>query len=223
MVSRGSRELLCSVYGIHRSIKDEYFYDLVTGLFTMLVQKANLLSVYDPSHLVESHVEVEDLLDLIHGHASFVKPLILGVHILAAKESPRRIIGRLRYLYALEPEKFQYTMSWVPADFWCSNSVDDVVDLVSRAGKDVGEEESWKIVVRMTESEVKGVDNLVDTLSRCIVSPRVNLANPEKIVYVHFIGGEASVSLLGPDDILEIAPDMPMPPVRSTGAVRSLP
>ena len=89
----------------------------------MFVQKANLLSVYDPSHLVESHVEVEDLLDLIHGHVSIVEPLVLGVHKLAATEEPRRIIGRLRYLYALEPEKFQYTTSWVPADFWCSSLV----------------------------------------------------------------------------------------------------
>ena len=180
-------------------------------------QKANLLSTYDPSYFIESRVEVEDLLALIHGQASFLGPVVHGVHKLAAPEASRRIVGRLRYLHAISPDKFQYTRSWVPIDHWCSGNLDEIVDLVSRVGEEVGEEESWKIILDRTGCRMKGIEKLVETLSHCILRSGADLSNPQRIIYIHIIGQEAAVSLLDPDDILEATSQVRATPVHMDG------
>lgn len=178
----------------------------------MIDQKANLLSIYDPSYHVESRVEVEDLLSLIQARATYASPSVPGVHKLVAEEDPRRLIGRLRYLHDLEPEKFQFTLYWSPVDGWCMSNLQDIVELVSRMAEDIKEDESWKIVLKRTQCGNGGIGKLVDTLSHCVLKPRSDILNPQRIIFIHMMGGETAVSLLSPNEMLEVSSKLPALP-----------
>jgi len=191
-------------------------------VLAMTEQKANLLAVYDDPYRVESEVEVVDLLSVVHGDFSFVGPGVPGIYKLHVRDDPREVVARLRYLHAIQPDRFQYTRSWVPADHWVGPGLDEVVELVSKVGEEIPDGESWKIVLNRTGRHLDGIAEFVDTLSRCILRLRSDLVNPDRIVYVHMIGRETAVSLLRPGDILDTAslePDIFRPAGRNEVSV----
>ncbi len=171
---------------------------------------ANLLCTYDPSYPVESEVEAEDILALIHAKGEFVGPTVRGVHKLLMHEDPKGVVPRLKYLHDIEPEKFLFTKRWIPVGEWCSSNLADIADAVSRLGDGVGQDESWKIVLNHEGRSSVQLGKLIDTLSHCILRPRSSL-DPERIVHVFILGDQTAVSLLRPQDVLEVASKLPLP------------
>jgi hypothetical protein len=170
----------------------------------MMERKPNLLSTHDIAYPSESRLEVGDLLGAVRGRASVVGVDVRGVIKLAADEEPRRLVRRLRYLHAIQPDRFSYTRSWVPADFWCGSDPDSVVDLAIKVAGGIHKSESWKIVLKRAKCPSSNLLPLVRTLSHRIARPRPDLMNPDKVLYIHLIGREAAVSLLRSDEMLEI-------------------
>ncbi len=165
---------------------------------------ANLLAAYQPSYDVEAGVEARDLLELVHAKASLSEANAPGILGITAREEPRSIIGRLRYLNGLQPERFVYISSWVPCDYWCPSSLEEILGLVKRVAQVITDEESWKIVLKRTQTPFPDIGKLIEDLPRCVSGPRSDLISPQRIIYVHMIGCETCVSLLGMDDILEV-------------------
>ncbi len=170
----------------------------------MMERKANLLSTHDVAYPSESRLEVGDLLGAVRGRASIVGADVRGVIKLAAEEEPRRVVRRLRYLYAIQPDRFSYTRSWVPADFWCGSDADSVVNLASKVADGIHRGESWKMVLHRAMCPSSNLLPLVNILSHRIATPRPDLMSPDKVLYIHLIGREAAVSLLRSDEMLEI-------------------
>ena len=167
-------------------------------------RKPNLLSTHDIAYPSESRLEVGDLLGAVRGRASVVGVDVRGVIKLAADEEPRRLVRRLRYLYAIQPDRFSYTRSWVPADFWCGSDPDSVVDLAIKVAGGIHKGESWKIMLKRARCQSSNLLPLVRNLSHRIARPRPDLMNPDRVLYIHLIGREAAVSLLRSDEMLEI-------------------
>jgi tRNA(Ser,Leu) C12 N-acetylase TAN1 len=180
-----------------------------------------LVVTYDKSYKVESQVEITDLFSLIHAESSYSAPFIEGAFKLVTVEDPRKIIRRLDYLWNLEPEKFRFSRNWVPVDRWCKSDLGQISDAVSEIGEGIQEEESWKILLRRSDSPSINTGKLIDILSHCILKPRSTLLNPQRIVLVHIIGAETAVSLLRPEDMLEIG-DMSKPQMGRSGIEISL-
>ena len=176
-----------------------------------MAQTTNLLVTYDGPYKVESQVEVEDILSLIHARGSYSAPFTEGVFKLSLEEEPRRVIRRLQFLMSLEPEKFRFTRSWTPVDRWCRSDLEQISDAVSEMGEGIGDEESWKIVLRRDECPGINTGKLIDILSHSVFKPRSSLVYPEKIILVHVAGMETALSLLAPDDMLEVG-DIPRVP-----------
>ncbi len=165
---------------------------------------ANLLSTYDRACPAEARLEVCDLLGAVRSRASLLDADVEGVVKLAVEEEPRRVVRRLRYLYAIQPERFSYTRCWIPADFWCTSDPVRVAELASKVADGIREGEGWKMVVYRTGGPSSALARLVEVLWHRIARPRPDLVSPERILYIHIIGREAAVSLLRPDEMLEI-------------------
>jgi hypothetical protein len=177
----------------------------------MTEAKPNLITLSDPSYPIESEVEVEDLLATVQAKASLVGPKTPGVHRLLAREDPVSVIGRLRYLYTIEPERFQLTRTWLPAQVWCPGSLPEIAEAVSAVGKEIRDSESWKIMLSKHGDSSISVGKLVDTLSHCVLKSRAELLNPERVVAVAILEDEACVSLLDSDQILEVESEFRLP------------
>jgi len=169
-----------------------------------LNQKANLLVTYDRPYKVESQVEVDALLSLIHARSSYSAPFTEGVFKLEMQEDPRNIVRRLDYLQNLDPGKFKFTRSWAPVDCWCRSDLGAISDVVSELGERVGDDDSWKIVLRRDDCPSINIGKLIDILSHSVLRPRSTLLNPERIILVHITGMETAVSLLRPEELLQL-------------------
>ena len=178
-------------------------------VFRMDRSNGNLLSIYDPSYRVEARVEIEDLLSMVHAPAEAVEPELGDTAVLQTSEPSRKVVARLSYLHRIAPDPFEFTRIWVPADRWCRSELGEIVDLVSEAGERIEDGETWKIVLQRTESPIENIGRLIDTLSHCVLKPSPDMMAPQRVVYIHVIGEETSVSLLRPEEILRIPPRVP--------------
>jgi tRNA(Ser,Leu) C12 N-acetylase TAN1 len=169
-----------------------------------LNQRANLVVSYERPYKVESQVEVDALLSLIHAKGSYSAPFNDGVFKLEMEEDPRKIIRRLDYLLNLDPDKIKFTQSWAPVDVWCRSDLGSISDAVSDLGGRIDDEESWKIVLRREDCPALNMGKLIDTLSHSILKPRSSLLNPQRILLVHILGWETAISLLRPEELLEV-------------------
>jgi hypothetical protein len=120
-------------------------------------------------------------------------------------------VGRLKDLHIVSPSRFRYTTFWAPSDFWGPGTLAETVALVAKVAESIKEGESWKIMLRRTCSHIPEVSGLIETLPDCVLRSGGDMLNPEKILLVHIVGEETAVSLLSPDQILDLESDM-IPP-----------
>jgi len=157
----------------------------------------NLIITYDPSHPGKAEKEVGALL---HAHKFEItdssNPGLFLVHLSHAKEA-------VKSLRRLPEDSFEVTFKWIPIETWTRSDDLDIDKILVDYNERIGEEESWKLALGFRMYKKHGKSELTRLLTRNINRKNVDLKNPDKIVVVEIIGGQAGLSLLDKSEYLD--------------------
>jgi tRNA acetyltransferase TAN1 len=165
--------------------------------------KANLIVTYDPNHQGTAEAEVKDVFKKIGTPVQVVASDTEGLFKLKTSNA-KKAVNALVELCKNEPEMFNVTHKYIPIDSWCKSEVADMQRVIKGFVKEIGTDEKWKMSLNKRRWDKMHGTQLILTLTDVIDRPKVDLVNPEKIVQVEIIGEETGISLLLPDEILEV-------------------
>jgi len=168
----------------------------VSGKFNMLVS-------FNPSHAGMAETELNAVLSKIGEKPKILATSAEGLFKVAVSDA-RKVVGRLRNLCQADPNLFAATQHYTPIDSWCKSELTHMQKSVKSAASGISQSERWKMhLAKRHWKKLEGTD-LIIKLTKVIDREHVDLKNPQKIVQVEIIERDAGISLLEPDDILDV-------------------
>jgi len=162
---------------------------------------ANLLITYDPNHEGLAKQEVESLMKEIGKTYETIKEDegLLMVKVDDAKE----VVKKIKEIAKQNKDKFNKTFKWIPIERWTKATIEDMQSVIKELQEGIKDEEKWAMSLDKRRTELHEKD-LIIKLTEPVEKKNVDLSNPEKIIWVEIIGNDAGISLLKPDEVLEI-------------------
>ena len=166
--------------------------------------KFNLLVTFDPNHSSTAENELGGILKKIGEKPKIAATEVEGLFKVAVSDA-RKVIGRLVDLCRADPNLFVVTHHYVPIDFWCKSELAVMQNKIKPLVSDIGERERWKMNISKRHWDKLGGTELIIKLTDVIDRENVDLNKPQKIIQIEIIGKEAGISLLGSEDLFDVA------------------
>ena len=133
------------------------------------------------------------------------KTAVLGIAVVNSCLDNREVIRRCRELRQDDVQHwFEFATKWVPVDYWCATDLPAIKDLIdSRIKPRIEQEQTWGMRVHRRRWQAYHTRDIIEFLAAGI-DRKVNLENPDWIVWVDIVGRQTAVSLLRPQDIFSI-------------------
>jgi tRNA acetyltransferase TAN1 len=132
------------------------------------------------------------------------KTPVWGIALVHTSLDNRRVISQCRQLFNEEPEAFQWAVKWLPVDYWCHTDLESIKGVIDEQIKPkIQEYQTWGLKVKKRRWQVYHTIDIVNYLAAGI-QQRVNLDNPDRLIWVDVIGRETALSLLAPEDIFSL-------------------
>lgn len=169
--------------------------------------KPNLLVTYDPNHKGTAEAEIKEVFKKIGMPFEFSGSDVSDVEGLfkLRTSDAKEAVRKLNELCTNSPELFTTTHRYIPIEAWCSSGVADMQGTIKRFIGEIGNDEKWKMSLNKRKWDKMHTTQLVLTLTEVIDKPNVDLVNPEKIIQVEIIGEEAGISILKPNETLDVS------------------
>lgn len=136
-------------------------------------------------------------------HPEVRKSAVMGIAIVHTGLDNREVIRRCHELYETEPA-FEFAIKWVPVDYWCHTDLDAIKQVIKDHISDrIAENETWGMTVKKRRWQKYHTVDIVEYLAESI-DRKVDLRNPDWIVWVDVVGNETAISLLKPGDIFSL-------------------
>jgi len=162
----------------------------------------NLLVSFDPVHEESAKAEILGLLKEAKHKAKLLKATagLAEVSVADAKKAVKAVLE----IAKKDIEKAKYTFNWWPVDKWCKADVAEMQKVIKKLQESIKTEESWKMdLIKRNVTKDLGKD-LIIKLTDVIEKHHVDLNNPQKIVKVEIDGNRAAISLITPDEMLNV-------------------
>lgn len=163
------------------------------------MMEANLI-VYYAAHggYLSSKIEVHNLLTKFGDQKADIELLCPGVMAVKTSLDARKVVDNLSDLYVKEPSALNYTVKWIPVDYWCSPA--EIVSTVKDEYRTMfapTDQFSVKIVSRGKLNEQELLSSLKPFLRGSI-----NDEHPQKILRIEVFDKLVAVALLRPHNII---------------------
>lgn len=135
---------------------------------------------------------------------------VMGIAVAHTCLDNREVIKRCWALRESEPQdSFEFTIKWVPVDYWCESDLDAIKRVIDSHIKDrIEEDQSWGMKVHKRRWQRYHTIEIVEYLAADI-EKKVDLGDPDWILWVDIIGRETAVSLLKPEEIFSLGRPYP--------------
>lgn len=163
--------------------------------------EANLIVTFDPTHEESSKKVIEAVLGEIKEKGKILKTSE-GVAEVSVSDA-RKVVKALIPLAKKDKEKFGHTFHWIPIDKWCKSVIADMQKTIKEATKNIAKTERWKMDLAKRKYEAE--KDLIIKLTDVIDNTNVDLKEPQKIIEVQIIEKKAGISVLKPDEVLNVA------------------
>jgi len=145
--------------------------------------------------------EIADILKLLGDEQPVIKRTIArGIIGVRTRLDSREVVQGLQKLFIKDPLAFQYTLKWVPTDFWTYSDMDSMKEAVMNVRESIHEGERWRMTVEKRRYTRYHKIEIIKELAE-LISEKVDLKNPDKIVRIDIIGKYAAVSVLSTNEI----------------------
>ena len=127
-----------------------------------------------------------------------------GIAVAHTFLNNREVVQKCRELLHATEASFEFAVKWVPVDYWCDTDLDEIKHVLDKhANKVIRPDETWAMRVHKRRWQRYHKAEIVAYLAPSI-DRRVNLTNPDKIVWIDIIGRRTAVSILEPNDIFSV-------------------
>ena len=116
---------------------------------------------------------------------------------------PFDVVHRLRE-YAIENAyQFRFAIRFTPLELCVSSDIESIVKAAEKLLQKIGEDETFRVTVRRRHTELENMQ-VVEAVAS-VIPRKVDLDNPDRIVWIEIVGEMTGLSVLIPDeDILSI-------------------
>ena len=131
---------------------------------------------------------------------------VAGIAVVRTSLDNRDVIRRCQALWKSQPlESFEFAIKWVPVDRWCATSLEAIKALIDEAfAPQIGAQQTWGMKVSKRRWQQYHTRAIVEYLAAGI-DRKVDLGNPDRLLWVDILGRETAVALLGPGEVFSIA------------------
>lgn len=117
-------------------------------------------------------------------------------------ENSKELLSYIANFVRSEPFKVRFIMRILPVDKVVDTNLDGIVKAVKELVVRIGPGESFRITIEARDSPYED-KQLIDAIAD-LVDRKVNLATPDKIIFVQIFGEYTGVSVISPHEILSI-------------------
>jgi len=137
-------------------------------------------------------------------HATMGWTFVMGIAVVHTRLDNRQVVRQCRELLHEKKIPFDFAVKWVPVDYWCWTDLETIKQLIEeKVLPHIKPQETWAMQVNKRRWQTYHTIDIVTTLAAGI-DRKVNLSQPDKIVWVDVIGNETAVSVLNPDEIFSV-------------------
>lgn len=165
----------------------------------------NLLVSYDSkAGYFSGKSEIHNLLVKFGDQKEEMELMVPGIIGVKTKLNARDLIEDLKEMHATDPTSVSFTLKWVPADYWCSADVNSIVNIVKEEIKEMFlADDVYSIEVIMHKSNLDQ-EKIIQAIAPWLKG-KINSDHPQKILRIELFDNRASVTLLLPKNIFNIA------------------
>jgi tRNA acetyltransferase TAN1 len=131
---------------------------------------------------------------------SIGRTLAKGVAGVRTSLNNRLVIGSLAEAFQLDPSLVKYTPKWTPIDLWCEATTESMKKSLASLKDNVGRNERWMMHVEKRRFTALHKVEIIKELADLIDS-KVDLEDPDKIVWIELLGNQAGMSVVRPKEI----------------------
>ena len=130
---------------------------------------------------------------------------VFGIAFVRTALNNRAVIRQCQTLWQEAGSRcFQFAIKWVPVDYWCETDLDAIKQLIdSKLKNQIKANQTWGMVVKRRRYQKHHTSDIVRYLAQDI-DRKVNLNEPDWIVWIDIIGKQTAIALLTSDDIFSI-------------------
>jgi tRNA(Ser,Leu) C12 N-acetylase TAN1 len=145
--------------------------------------------------------EIRGLLRTLGDEAPTVgRTLVKGLVGVKTTLDPRKVVGELSQLFEREPRRFRFTGKWVPVDRWTASDLESLNVAVAALRDRIRPGERWRMTVQKHRYTRHHADEVIAALAG-LISEKVDLTHPDKIVRVDLIGDVAALAVVTPTEV----------------------
>ena len=127
-----------------------------------------------------------------------------GLITAATNIDTKEVIRKIKKILEKDSNFFQFILKIVPIDYVCETNLNVIKDFVEKYYPlYLSKEDSFKIELKRRKNEIIERDAIIESVAK-IITNRVDLDNPDKIIKIELLGNVSGISFLNPDDIFVI-------------------
>jgi tRNA(Ser,Leu) C12 N-acetylase TAN1 len=132
------------------------------------------------------------------------KSSVWGIAIVHSGLDNRQVIQQCRQLFDAEPQAFQWAVKWLPVDYWCHTDLASIKQTIDEHIKQqIGENQTWGMKVKKRRWGKYHTIEIIHVLAAGI-DTKVDLNNPDRLIWVDVVGRRTAVSLLASEDVFTL-------------------
>ena len=164
-----------------------------------------MLVSYDPKGgYFSGKSEIHNLLVKFGDQKEEMELMVPGIIGVKTAFDARNLIEDLKEMHAGDPSILNFTLKWVPADYWCNATLDDIKRTVREEIKDMFlKDDQYAIEVLKHKSDLHH-EQIIEAVAP-MLKGKVNLDHPQKILRIELFDKQASVTLLLPKNVFSTA------------------
>jgi tRNA acetyltransferase TAN1 len=119
-------------------------------------------------------------------------------------QETRPVIEKMKKILIKYPKFYQYILKIVPVDFVCETNINIINEIVMSHYRDyLKPEETFMINLKRRKSEIIDRERSINIIAKNI-NNKVNLSNPDKIIWIEILGNKCGISFIKNSDIFTV-------------------
>lgn len=136
--------------------------------------------------------------------ASAKATIAKGIIGVETKLDSRSLIGQLNSLFRTNPQVLRHTSRWVPIDAWTSTNIYAIREVVKQLAQRIERGEKWRMTVEKRRYTKQHKIDIIKQVAD-LIEAKVNLASPDKILWLEMIGSQVGLAVLRPSEIFSVS------------------
>ena len=127
-----------------------------------------------------------------------------GIAVAHTSLDNREVIHRCRELWHNREENFELAVKWLPVDYWCETNLDAMKQVIEEQVRPrIQATECWAMKVKKRRWQRYHTAEIIAYRAPGI-DRKVDLNNPDKIVWIDVLGPHTAIAVLKPEEIFSV-------------------